>query len=472
MLRRLFTYAILTLLPLGVKAQYISHVMDYVPAPGQFINSMPWGTPVSAASLVGGVNGSLSLGAFGGSVVFRFDEAVENHPDNPYGIDFTIFGNATTEWSEPGVVWVMKDENKNSLPDDTWYELAGSDYHFSTSLKDYEVSYTNPGGEEARDVPWSDKFGNSGAIKANSIHTQPYYPFSDSFPVIPEDTYELSGTFILGAVDVDHPPLIKSLRRSFGYADNQVRGTESHTVPDNPYTSEVENSGGDAFDIAWAVDDAGTYMELDQIHFVKVQNGVLHEGGWLGEISTEITGAVDVAPDNSISGRLDLLVIQDLPAEVDTGSIQLELYMFHMGKPLTLPQIQWTSSEEWAAVDDNNILYLSGSGALTLTAAPVGEPSITATVSTLVKPKIQVGFEYPDFEAGPTLYPNPAVDLFHVSGVEQVNLFLYESTGKLLRLIENYNAGDVINIQGFSPGLYLLRIGEGSSASYLKLLKQ
>jgi hypothetical protein len=164
-------------------------------------------------------------------------------------------------------------------------------------------------------------------------------------------------------------------------------------------------------------------------------------------------------------------VIQDLPAEIDTGSIQLEVYMFHMGKPVSLPQIQWTSSEEWASVDENHTLYLSGSGTLTLTAALVGEPSITASVSTLVNPEIQVGFDYSESEAGPTLYPNPAVDLFHVSRVEQVNLFLYESTGKLLRLIENYNAGDAINIQELSPGLYLLRIGEDSSASFLKLLK-
>jgi hypothetical protein len=143
-----------------------------------------------------------------------------------------------------------------------------------------------------------------------------------------------------------------------------------------------------------------------------------------------------------------------------------------MGKAVSLPQIQWTSSEEWAAVDDNHILYFSGSGALTLTAALIGEPSITASVSTLVNSEIQVGFEYRDFEAGPTLYPNPAADLFHVSGVEQVNLYLYESTGKLLRLIENYNAGDAINIQELSSGLYLLRIGEGSSAFFLKLLIQ
>jgi len=471
-LRKVFTYVIITLLPIGIRGQYISQVMEYIPAPGQFINSTPWGTPASAASIVGGVNGSLSLGAFGGSVVFRFEDAVENHPDNPYGVDFTIFGNATTEWSEPGVVWVMKDDNGNNLPDDTWYELAGSDHHFSSTLREYEVSYTNPGGEEARDVPWSDSLGNSGLIMANSIHTQPYYPLADSFPEVSPGSYSLSGTLIRGAVDVDHPPLIKSLRRSFGYADNQIRGSGTHTIPDNPYTPEVEYSGGDAFDIAWAVNGDGYYVDLDQVHFVKVQNGVLHEGGWLGEISTEITGAVDVAADHTISGRLDLLVIQDLPAEVDTGSIQLKLFMFHRGKPVSLPQIQWTSSEEWASVDENNTAFISGSGALTLTATVIGEPSITATVSTLVLPEVPVGFASKEFQAGPALYPNPARDLIHVSGVEQVNLYIYESSGKMLRLVEDYNAGDAINIQELSPGLYIFRIGQGSSASFLKLLKQ
>jgi hypothetical protein len=203
-----------------------------------------------------------------------------------------------------------------------------------------------------------------------------------------------------------------------------------------------------------------------------LQTGILHEGGFLGEISTEITGAVDVAPDHTISGMLDLLVIQDLSAEVDTGSIQLELYMFHMGRPVSLPQVQWTSSIEWASVDESNMLFLSGSGALTLTATVVGKSSITASVSTLVNPELQVGFELRKFDAGPTLYPNPVRDFFHVSGVEQVNLFLYESTGKLLMQLEDYTAGDAISIQELSPGLYFLKIGESRSASFLKLLKQ
>jgi len=127
----------------GLQAQYISEVIQYVPAPGQLVNTA-WGSPRSAASLVGGMNGSMTLGSFGGYVVFRLEGPVDNHPDNPYGVDFTIYGNPVAEWSEPGIVSVMKDVNYNGNPDDTWYELAGSDYFFSSTLKDYRVTYENP----------------------------------------------------------------------------------------------------------------------------------------------------------------------------------------------------------------------------------------------------------------------------------------------------------------------------------------
>ena len=82
----------------------------------------------------------------------------------------------------------------------------------------------------------------------------------------------------------------------------RFRGSAPYTLPDNPYTAEVENSGGDAFDISWAVDEEGDYVELERIHFIKVQSGILHQGGFLGEVSTEITGAVDVAPAPGTKG--------------------------------------------------------------------------------------------------------------------------------------------------------------------------
>lgn len=455
---------------LRAEAQYISRVMDYRPAPGQHINSTPWGDDQSASSLVGGVNGSLSLGAFGGSVVFTFAGPVINHPDNPFGVDFTIFGNPMPDWSEPGVVWVMKDENGNGDADDTWYQLAGSDYYFSTTLHDFQVSFTNPGGAEARDVSWEDQLGNQGLIKANSVHSQSYYPQPQFFPHIPLEEYPLSGTLIRGAVDVDHPPLNISLLRAFGYADNQLRGTGELTVPDNPYTPEVEYSGGDAFDIGWAVDGDGQEVALDQIDFVKVQTGILHQGGWLGEVSTEITGAVDVAVNPELTGKLDLLVIRDMPFELDTVVHQLELFLFHQGKLQALPEISWTASESWAEVDESYKLTVEGTGALTLTATVVDHPLLQASVSTQVVPAVTTFSGKAETRHGLRLYPNPARETFRVSGVKGEDVLVLDISGRLVRKVKVYQ-GDDIEISDLLPGIYVIRIEDGGLIHCLKLLK-
>jgi len=456
---------------LGTEAQYISRVLEYTPAPGQHINSSPWGDGESAASIVGGVNGTLSLGAFGGQVVFAFEHPVENDPDNPYGVDFTIFGNPLSEWSEPGVVWVMKDENENGEADDSWYQLAGSDYYFSSTLHNYLVTYTNPGGTEAADVSWEDHLGKQGIIKANSAHTQSYYPQSELFPNVSAGSYELMGTLIQGVVDVDHPPQNVSLRRAFGYADNQLRGSEPYTLPDNPYTPEVEHSGGDAFDIAWAVDSEGHEVQLDKIHFVKVQSGLLHQGGWLGELSTEITGAVDVNPDPTISGNLDLLVIEDLPVELDTLSYQLEPILFHQGIAQLLPDITWTSSEPWATVDGTHRLNVEGTGALTLTATVTNSPGLQASVSTRVVEKLTTAAADGFIDPGIRLYPNPARTSFRISGVAEGEVTIMDLSGKVLLEAKHIQEGGEIHIEDLTSGIYMVRWKSGGSSLWLKLLK-
>jgi hypothetical protein len=457
---------------LATKAQYISRVLEYIPAPGQHINSTPWGDEKSAASIVGGVSGTLSLGAFGGQVVFAFENPVENDPANPYGVDFTIFGNPLSDWSEPGVVWVMKDENENGEADDSWYQLAGSDYYFSSTVHNYRVSYFNPGGEEARDVSWEDHHGKQGIIKANSVHTQSYYPQNELFPNVSLDSFELSGTLIRGAVDVDHPPVNVSLRRAFGYVDNQLRGSKPYTVPDNPYTPEVEHSGGDAFDINWAVDSEGNEVVLDQIHFVKVQNGLLHQGGWLGELSTEVTGAVDVSPDPALSGTMDVLVIRDIPLELDTIAYQLEPILFHQGKPMLLPKINWTSSEPWAVVDEDNRLSVEGTGALTLTATVANNPSLQASVSTEVVERAATATANNYLHPGINLYPNPARESFRISGAGEGRLTLLDLSGKIIIKENLVPAGGEIHVQDLRPGIYMVRWENGGSPLWFKLVKQ
>lgn len=461
------------LLTTGVaRAQYISEVLEYRPAPGQFINSEPWGTPQSASTLVGGINGSVSLGAFGGSLVFKFEDAVENHPDNPFGVDFTIFGNPMSQWSEPGVVWVSVDENGNGTADDTWYELAGSDYYFSSTIKDYRVTYSNPGGELAMDVPWESNKGERGFIRANSAHAQNYYPLADSFPDIPGEEAEYSGTLISGSVDVDHPPLLISAQRAFGYADNQPRGLAPYTMPDNPYTGEVENSGGDAFDISWAVDETGLHVELEKIDFIKVQNGILHEGGYLGEVSTEITGAVDVAPLPGVSGESSLLVIRDLPTEMDQTPVQLEAFLFQMGIPEENPGIRWTCSEPWASVDEDMWLNVSGTGPLTISATVDEGFGLNASVSTEIIEGNTTSIREADKVLSPGLFPNPVGDHFQIRGARHNSLSLYDASGRVLRRLENYDEGRKISCADLQAGIYMIRLGDGNACDWLRMVKQ
>jgi hypothetical protein len=63
----------------------------------------------------------------------------------------------------------------------------------------------------------------------------------------------------------------------WGYADN--------------YPNTHDES---AIDIAWAVDQNGNKVFLPGIDFIKVYTGLNQEAGWLGETSTEVSGAIDL----------------------------------------------------------------------------------------------------------------------------------------------------------------------------------
>lgn len=489
----------LIFLPIVVIGQFISEVLEYTPAPGQWINTYPSGSPASVQSLIGGTNGHVSLGAFGGYLVFRFEEPVENDTDNPYGIDFTIFGNPLTDWSEPAVVYVMKDENANGEADDTWYELAGSEYFFSSTLKNYEVTYTNPG-NTTDDIPWSDNYGNSGVVLNNAYHTQAFYPLNDSFPNIPNDEYTLSGTRLM--IDIDRSgPQVKSYLKSFGYADNQMRGDISNPLPDNPYTSAVENSGGDAFDISWAINSEAQYVDLDEIHFIKVQSAALEDGGWLGEISTEITGARDVAPDASINGSMDLIEL-NLPDTVWGSSVQLEAFAFENGRWNKDREIDWSLSLEKVHLDEKLLLTFSESGTLKLKASFADNSSVKKSDSIVLIYEDGTGINPESIGNQLKLYPNPASDILYIQGLsaifeqqsasrtsgnktlseplttephlrdyEEVLIKIVDISGKTVVETQQGSIRDGIFVNHLKSGIYFLKI-VGESPYCLKFVKR
>ncbi len=65
--------------------------------------------------------------------------------------------------------------------------------------------------------------------------------------------------------------------REWGYADNW---------PNADARAQI--------DIDWAVDADGSHVHLDGIDFVKVISATRAEGGWTGEVSTEVSGFIDL----------------------------------------------------------------------------------------------------------------------------------------------------------------------------------
>ena len=139
-------------------SKYIKAVDEYVPAPGQFVNTMPkYEEGDDAAAMVakcteaiaGNKRGMICLGAYGGYVTFHFDHSIANVSGQR---DIYISGNAIGSGAEPGIVMVSKDSNHNGLPDDEWYELAGSADVDSVGkvVYGYEITYSLDATEHER----------------------------------------------------------------------------------------------------------------------------------------------------------------------------------------------------------------------------------------------------------------------------------------------------------------------------------
>lgn len=301
---------------------YITRVLEFCPAPGQFCNQLPEYAEGDNAetmcakvleALGGNRQGLVSLGGYGGYVTVGFDHRIENRP----GLcDFRVLGNALPDTgtadfpggnSEPGVVEVAWDRNGNGKPDeDEWYEIAGSAHRNPAgepwldaaaaagndveTVSGYRIVYYRPdrepeGPEYAEYIRWKDNRGGSGYLPKNRYHRQPYFPSwiaADSLVFegtrLPQNGVDLSGNgknFFL-------------FRFGYGYADNY------------PNTEE-----GTAIDIDWAVDASGNPVRLPGVDFVRIRTGVHQINGWLGECSTEVSGVTDLhmAGEKVVSDR-------------------------------------------------------------------------------------------------------------------------------------------------------------------------
>ena len=269
---------------------FANKVFEYIPAPGQFINTTTsaYEDGFSAKQVLERATEKLkkksviSLGGFGGTITVGFHQSIRNSKGE---YDFRILGNASYNQNtgtgalggsaEPGIVLVSKDENGNGLPDDEWYELAGSEYGKDTETRNYEITYYRPQPANG-DIRWTDNQGGEGFVYRNSYHQQDsYYP-----NWIKEDEITFRGTRLKDNA-INEGGTWVGYCYPWGYADN------------HPNRSEFSQ-----FKIDWAVDQNGNHVELDKIDFVKIYTAVNQNVGWMGEISTEVMTVEDLHFEN------------------------------------------------------------------------------------------------------------------------------------------------------------------------------
>lgn len=140
----------------AITGSYPSAVNGYLPV-GQFArhNSFGWGTLFTDNTnknpdtntpkfLNGYVSTGVSLGMAGGYVQFDMgDNPIENNANNPYGIDFIVYGNAFVGNPEAAGVMVSNDGIK-------WYTLAGSRHYMNGTKWDQTISYVRIEGPDQR----------------------------------------------------------------------------------------------------------------------------------------------------------------------------------------------------------------------------------------------------------------------------------------------------------------------------------
>ncbi|MEM8834798.1 MAG: hypothetical protein AAGD00_03155 [Planctomycetota bacterium] len=284
---------------------FAAHVLDYAPAPGQFVNNTSFndparalGAPVGGGTISADNTSIVTLGGFGGSITLAFDEPVFDDPCNPFGLDAIVFGNAfwvlenpQRRFAEAATIEISRDDNANGIADDAWYLIRGS------SLGDMPI-------DDFETREWDNIPGN--ALPPSNVA---WFPLGAMSPL-------LTGAFRLAALEISILNNGGAMTENFfGYgelspvlvlgdidADNAVEDpladpAEFYTNPDNPREVGITtgSGGGDAFDIAWAVDPlTGERAPIDAFDFIRITTAVDFIAGPLGELSAEIDAVSDV----------------------------------------------------------------------------------------------------------------------------------------------------------------------------------
>ncbi len=291
-------------------------VVSFLPI-GQFATGGGWGTSNGKfAGKTSPESTGVSLGALGGYIEFYFANGITDNPNNPYGVDFVVYGNAFNGNPEAGAVQVSENGS-------VWYELAGSKYFdggfnyvgnqgasgkysnaYTGTLRNTSVAYSliTGTGIYANFGGHNDLFTTAAAWWPTTGENYPMgTPNTNSVVTVSHSNTALSFGGITAIPDSN-----VTADYAFGYADVTPNGSPSqYGAAVNPYTAYTSSkTGGDGFDLAWAVDiTTGAPVDVTNKNFkyVRVYSNVLDNGAF-GETSCEVCGIFTAIPASTSVG--------------------------------------------------------------------------------------------------------------------------------------------------------------------------
>lgn len=238
-------------------------VVDYSPAPGQFVNELPRCTAGETRESVikkveavfNGTNDSqiVTLGAFGGSITVRTERPVTGK--------FQVIGNPIPTQGEPGIVAISSDGT-------TWYNLRGEKFD---TAREITVTYHQPAANatDAEYIRWETSDGQSGYLsRIPQFHTQNYFPEWNNNATLTFTALRLpdNGAYNPATFQWELTPMT-------GYADNFPNSDERSLL-----------------DPANAVDASGKSVRITSFSYIRITTSTLQNCGPIGEASTEVGG--------------------------------------------------------------------------------------------------------------------------------------------------------------------------------------
>ncbi len=337
-------------------------VTDYLCINSQYTNGSSYGAQPEA-TLAGSLK---SLGNFGGYITYYYDTPLTDNPNNKYGVDFYVYGNANADTStstgmsffEPGQVWVSENG-------ETWYALAGSAHYEEDVDWNYTVTYAKASNGK---TSWTDNHGNSnnGVSYAGTWPTTNIYYLNNLFD---NDSITLSGVMLPaanGKVAVTGEAT-DAYAVNWGYADVFTNGTIGADV--DPY---LDNSNhklqANGFDLAWAVDAQGNPVDVSNkaFHYVKVQTASNIWHSTYGDKSTEITYVVRTTPQENAVGETTaptgVTITDGASTKTVTFTPDQQVYSVDLG------DMKYVSIAATGTADDDNI-YINNQRVASGTAA-------------------------------------------------------------------------------------------------------